>query len=303
MSTERTENGGYVWSDGGGALRGGAGRVHAVKVTKFGEVGLVAVSDLVAEEEPLLIRLGYGPMDAREQRDLAVTMRTPGNDVELAAGFALSEGIIRNRSDLVSVRICDREGFGNVVRVELAPGLEWDAARLARNFYASSSCGICGKASIEAVGLVCGRRGRPSEVRVDARVLGGLPARLREAQGVFERTGGLHAAGVFGVGGDFRFLREDVGRHNAVDKVLGYRLMGGGGEEGDFLVLSGRISFELVQKAIAGGFGVIAALGAPSGGAIRLAEAFGVTLVGFLREDRWNVYSGMERMDVSGLCG
>jgi FdhD protein len=268
---------------------------------KFGGLGLVTASDLVAEEEPLLIRLGYGPLDAREQRDLAVTMRTPGNDVELAAGFALSEGVIRDRSDLVSVKRCESEGFGNVVRVELVPGVEWDAARLARNFYASSSCGICGKASIEAVGLVCGSRVLPSGVLLDARVLGGLPERLREAQGVFERTGGLHAAGVFGVGGDFRFLREDVGRHNAVDKVLGHRLMGGDGQAGDFLVLSGRISFELVQKAIAGGFGVVVALGAPSGGAVRLAEAFGVTLVGFLREGRWNVYSGIERLDVNGL--
>ena len=281
--------------------RGGAGRVHALEVMKFGVGGVVSALDLVAEEEPLLIRLGYGAVEAREERDLAVTMRTPGNDVELAAGFVFSEGVVRERGDIVSVRVCEREGSGNVVRVELAVGVEWDAARLARNFYASSSCGICGKASIEAVGVVCGRGRMPLGGRVDARILGGLPARLREAQGVFERTGGLHAAGVFGVGGDFRCLREDVGRHNAVDKVLGYRLMSGEGEEGDFLVLSGRISFELVQKAIAGGFGMVVALGAPSGGAARLAEAFGVTLVGFLREDRWNVYSGIERLNLQGL--
>jgi FdhD protein len=275
--------------------------VHPVEIVKVGAGGGVRKPDLVAEEEPLLIRMGYGAADGREERDLAVTMRTPGNDVELAAGFVLSEGVVRDRADLLSVRVCEREGAGNVVRVELAAGVKWDAARLARNFYASSSCGICGKASIEAVEVVCGMSKVPLGVRMEARLLRVLPGRLREAQGVFERTGGLHAAGVFGLGGELRCLREDVGRHNAVDKVLGYRLLSGEVAEGDFLVLSGRISFELVQKAVAGGFGMVAALGAPSGGAVRLAEAFGVTLVGFLREDGWNVYSGVERLDLSGL--
>ncbi len=279
------------------------GRVHGVRVISLKDGMVSERADLVAEEEPLLIRLGYGPMDAREERDLAVTMRTPGNDAELAAGFILSEGVVTARGDVLSIRTCDRSEAGNVVRVELSAGVVWDASRVARHFYASSSCGICGKASVDAVMTVCGRDRITSGGRVGGEALRKIPRALREAQGVFERTGGLHGAAVFDAVGELRWLREDVGRHNAVDKVLGYRWMSGEGLEDDWLVLSGRISFELVQKAVVSGIGVVIALGAPSGAAVRLAEAFAVTLVGFLREDRWNVYCDGGRVDVGGFCG
>ncbi len=278
--------------------------------------------DCVAVEEPLEIRLGFGAVDARTTRSISLTMRTPGNDEELAAGFLVSEGIVRQRSDVESVRACGpgvttgtslirakhppgRSGESemsplsrrNTVRVELTAGVEVDLARLQRHFYTTSSCGVCGKTSLEALAL-----GEPPPLPADgplvpADAIRTLPEHLRQSQTVFDRTGGLHAAGLFDGGGNVLALREDVGRHNAVDKLIGAEFLAGHlplGERG--LLVSGRASFELMQKALMAGIPMLAAVGAPSSLAVQLAVQFNMTLIGFLRDGRFNVYSGRWRV-------
>jgi FdhD protein len=241
--------------------------------------------DLVAVEEPLQIRLAG--------RDIAITMRTPGHDRELAAGFLFTEGILQQPSQISRIT-ADEKGALNV---RLANGVQIDPERLARNFYVTSSCGVCGKASIDAlraVGCPALPRDRPV---IDARILPGLPQRLREAQAVFEHTGGLHAAGLFDMSGKLLGLREDVGRHNAVDKLVGSAFLEDRLPLGEhILMLSGRVSFELVQKALMAGIPIVAAVGAPSSLAVETALRFGMTLVGFLRGERFNVYAGQSRL-------
>jgi FdhD protein len=247
--------------------------------------------DPVAVEEPLEIRIGPTP--------LAVAMRTPGHDAELAAGFLHAEGLVQTRSDLLALRAAPECGVENVVEVRLRD--EPAAARAGRAFVATSSCGVCGKTSIEqvfATGLPLPERGRP---RIPRRLLEELPERMRRAQRLFSRTGGLHAAALFEPQADglaLRVLREDVGRHNAVDKVVGERLLAGRLPLRDaLLVLSGRASFEVVQKAARAGIPLVAAVGAPSSLALRLAERTGMTLVGFLRRGRFNLYTASERIE------
>ena len=250
--------------------------------------GATPRSDELAVEEPLEIRVCDA--DDEESR-VAVTMRTPGHDLELALGFLYTEALIASR-DEVSARplreLAVASRHGNVVTVQLERS--FDAERLRRNFYATSSCGICGKSSIDQVDL--GAPALGPGVTVPGAVLGGLPAALRSAQHVFGRTGGLHACGLFGVDGQLRCVREDVGRHNAVDKLVGCMLLDGRLPLADGVVLvSGRASFEIVQKVAMAGATVLCAISAPSSLAVELATRLGMTLVGFLREGGYNVYS------------
>ena len=224
-------------------------------------------------------------------------MRTPGADFELAAGFLFSEGLLHRPEEIAAIRYCtEAEQQYNVVNVVLAPGAPFDPAALSRNFYATSSCGVCGKASIDAVvGPACARV--ESALAVSPEVLVALPEKLRARQAVFERTGGLHAAALFTAEGELLAAREDVGRHNAMDKLAGASLLAGELPWSDRVVLvSGRLSFELVQKAARAGAAVLAGVSAPSSLAVELAEVSGVTLVGFLRGNRFNVYAGGARV-------
>ena len=257
--------------------------------------------DQLAIEEPLEIALTHGPIDSRERRSISVTMRTPGNDSELAAGFLLSESIVHSRNEIESIDPCGPpagpNGGQNVVHVTLRSDVIVDLARLERHFYTTSSCGVCGKTSLEA--LQVDARPAPPRDRPHVRtaIIHRLPERLRQAQAVFERTGGLHAAALFEADGTLLALREDVGRHNAVDKLIGSQLLAGRLPLFDKLLLvSGRASFELMQKALMAGIPLLAAVGAPSSLAVDLATRFGLTLLGFVRNDRFNIYSGGERV-------
>jgi FdhD protein len=253
--------------------------------------------DTLAAEEPLEIRVG--PAHAKRQA-LAVTMRTPGHDIDLAIGFLVTEGIIRSTDDVVTAQVCagDNEpNTYNVVDVALAPGVEPPATDPARHFYTTSSCGVCGKASIDAVRVRSRHDIAADAVTVDAGTLTSLPGTLRAAQKAFDATGGLHAAGLFGAGGELVCVREDVGRHNAVDKVIGWAAREGRlPATGHVLMVSGRASFELVQKATLAGVPVLAAVSAPSTLAVDLAEESGLTLVGFLRGRAFNIYTGEHRV-------
>ncbi len=274
--------------------------VREFEIERLGR-GVSAATDVVATEEPLEIRVGFTGSDGRRrQRSISITMRTPGNDEELAIGFLFTEGIVREAQDVLSVAPCGPpapNGLVNVVRVELAEGVAVDLDRLERHFYTSSSCGVCGKASLDAV-AVQGRydtAGAAFAIPYDA--LGRLPDALRERQAVFDQTGGLHASGLFDEHGEILAVREDVGRHNALDKLIGSELVAGRvplAARG--IVVSGRASFELMQKAMMAGCPFVAAVGAPSSLAVELAQHFGMTLVGFLKADRCNVYSRPDRI-------
>lgn len=248
---------------------------------------------MLAAEEPLEIRLGFGEGASRTMKSIAVTMRTPGHDAELAIGFLYTEGVIRDGVDVDSVRE-GRDDTGNVVWVELSPNVQVNLGALQRNFYTTSSCGICGKASMLALRSVCPPR-RAGTLKVSAEMLYGLPGRLREAQEVFEQTGGLHAAGLFDGAGRLEMMREDVGRHNAVDKLLGAMLIEDRLPLREYvLLLSGRASFELLQKALMGGISIVASVGAPSSLAVEVAKEFDIPLIGFLREKHFNIYHRAE---------
>ena len=258
-------------------------------------------ADVLAAEEPLAIRLFWQEDHAQVQRDIAVTMRTPGDDFELAAGFLYGEAILNSRDDIADVSYCmdeDEEQAFNIVKVTLRPRLDFDVTRLERNFYTTSSCGVCGKASIEAV-EVQGCSILPPGAQVDAVVLRRLPEVLRSAQAVFEQTGGLHAAGLFDLDGKLLLLKEDVGRHNAVDKIIGSRFLDDELPlDNCILLLSGRASFELLQKAIRARVPVVAAVGAPSSLAVSMAESFSVTLAGFVKPSGFNLYSAAGRVRI-----
>ncbi len=244
--------------------------------------------DILAEEEPLEIRA--------RGKAISVTMRTPGHDDELAVGFLVTEGIITSRADVLRVEPCEKSETGNLINVQLAPDVYVDFARLTRHVFASSSCGLCGKATIDAVKSSCPFIGS-DDVRVDPLALLALPPMMRKQQETFDRTGGLHAAAIFSTDGELIVLREDVGRHNAVDKVIGFGVLS---ETGPFtrhvLLVSGRASFEILQKALAARIPIIAAVSAPSSLAADFARESGQTLVGFLRDDRLNVYAHPERL-------
>jgi FdhD protein len=259
-------------------------------------------ADTLVAEEPLEIRVNGSP--------LVVTMRTPGDDFDLASGFLVSEGVVRAAREIAGIRYCEgatADGVNtyNVVDVVLAAGVAPPDPSLERNFYTTSSCGLCGKASLDAVRTVAAWSVHDDPIRVDPGVVSTLPGTLRAAQRVFDRTGGLHAAGLFAAGGRLLCLREDVGRHNAVDKVVGWALRDGRLPLRDtILMVSGRASFELVQKAVMAGIPALAAVSAPSSLAADLAADAGLTLIGFLRGTSMNVYAGAHRVvrgDRSGL--
>ncbi|MEE8587247.1 MAG: formate dehydrogenase accessory sulfurtransferase FdhD [Acidobacteriota bacterium] len=254
--------------------------------------------DCLAVEEPLEIRLVYRENGRLTEKSVSITMRTPGHDYELAVGFLHGEGILQGRHSLQSVKpiLPERPGC-NVVRVPLAKGTEFDPSSLERHFYATSSCGVCGKASLEALQTMQGPEMMPGRPRISRQVIPSLPQRLGEAQSVFQHTGGLHAAALFDTQGNLVCLREDVGRHNAVDKVVGLQLLEGNLPlDESILMVSGRTSFEILQKAWAAGISVVAAVSAPSSLAVELAQEFGMTLLGFVRGDSFNVYSDRERL-------
>jgi FdhD protein len=266
--------------------------------------------DILAVEEPLEIRLGFPD---GKHRAVSITMRTPGDDAELAAGFLFTEGILKSADDVRQIQHCglkigtkkgtlDRVAAlnSNTIRVDLAEGVEVELAKLERHFYTTSSCGVCGKASIDAL-----RSNAQSvsdiELKITAGLIHSLPVRLRESQAVFDRTGGLHASALFTADGELDIAREDVGRHNALDKVIGRKFLNSEMPlSGRILLLSGRASFELVQKALVAGVPVVASVGAPSTLAVELATEYGMTLVGFVRDGRFNIYCGDERILAKG---
>src|ERR687890_2444108 len=280
-----------------GKPRRGSKTKTRVRVVEDGRVRVRP--DMLATEEPMEIRLLAG----QTKQIVAVTMRTPGSDFELAAGFLYGEGIIDSPDDVLKISYCvdsdlDAEQRYNIVNVELRGGREYDLRPLERHFYTTSACGVCGKASLEQLEL----RGcpvMPAGPEVSAEVINTLPEKLREAQGLFDATGGLHAAALFDSKGELLALREDVGRHNATDKLVGWALLEGRLPVSDHIVLvSGRSSFEILQKCLTAGVPVVCAISAPSSLAVDVAREFGMTLVGFLRGGRFNVYAGFERVRI-----
>jgi FdhD protein len=267
--------------------------LQLTQVMEWTEGNMLPHDDALAVEEPLEIRLGNVP--------LTVTMRTPGNDEELAAGFLLTEGIIDDPLQIAALRACITSAGGkhNGMEVELRD-CDFDASQLQRNFFAASSCGICGKASIEAI-RQRGLRAPGSDFTFDPELLCTLPQKLSEVQAVFNRTGGLHAAALFDTSGNLVVLREDIGRHNAVDKVVGWAMLHSQLPLSRHVMLvSGRGGFEIVQKALAAGLPILASVSAPSSLAVQLARELGLTLIGFLRGRRFIVYSGLSRLVPSG---
>jgi len=257
--------------------------------------------DHLALEEPLEIQIAHGPEATRESKTIAITMRTPGHDRELAAGFLIGEGIVRSLDQVEAVYSrgpkFGEQGFQHSVRVTLRPEVKVDLDRLQRNFYTTSSCGVCGKSSLEALEMSAFPALPAASWQAARETICALPNQLREAQAMFERTGGLHAAGIFTRDGHPLIVREDVGRHNAVDKVVGTLFLAARGRLSEcILVVSGRASFELMQKAIAAGIPMLVAVGAPSSLAVEVAQKFGATLVGFTKPTGFNIYSGSERV-------
>ncbi|RAV98565.1 formate dehydrogenase accessory sulfurtransferase FdhD [Pseudochryseolinea flava] len=268
--------------------------VVPAKVKRLDGKRITADADLLAVEEPLEIKIGYGAADDRDQFNLAVTMRTPGNDFELAVGFLYAEGVIRKYTDIEAIHYCPTakdEEKDNVVRVELKPAIQIDFTKLQRNFYTTSSCGVCGKSSIDAI--VTQTHTVIGNHSVSDVVIKSLPEKLKKAQTIFEHTGGLHGVALFDLEGTLLSVHEDVGRHNAFDKVVGEVLIASKIRLTETIVLlSGRASFELIQKAAMAGIAVVVAIGAPSSLAVKLAQASGITLIGFVRGDKFNVYHG-----------
>ena len=275
--------------------------VTALRVLKVTQEGREHLEDLVATEEPLALTLGYSTPAGREQRELAVTMRTPGNDFDLAFGFLFTEGILTSPADVLSIRHCTgreaRDREGNILKIELSENLSLPPHIFQRQSFISSSCGVCGKASIDAVRVHAPVPCGADALRFDAGLLGTLPATVSAQQRVFGVTGGLHAAALFDAAGALLALREDVGRHNAVDKLIGHALLRGWLPlREQILFLSGRASFELLQKAALAGVRAVCSVGAPSSLAVQCAQEFDITLAGFLRENRFNIYSGGHRL-------
>lgn len=277
--------------------------------------------DVLAVEEPLEIRLGFRKDGRLEHNAISITMRTPGDDLNLAAGFLFTEGILKHREQIARIRHCGirggnptgREGAqpeirsisssieNNTIIVEIADGVDIDLKRLERHFYTSSSCGVCGKSSIEALHTGVETLRDDLTATIEMEMLHALPEKLLTKQSAFERTGGLHASAIFDLDGSVRSIAEDVGRHNALDKVIGQAFLAGEVPMSDrILMVSGRASFELVQKALMAGIPILAAVGAPSSLAVELAREYGMTLIGFLRGGRFNIYTGEERITVGG---
>jgi FdhD protein len=263
-------------------------RTATVGVTRIRGVSTAHEDDVVAVEEPLEIRVAWHAEGELREKNISVTMRTPGDDFDLAAGFLFTEGLLRSANDIDSLR---HWGSPNVVRVAMKSGVHLDTASLDRHFYTTSSCGICGKTSIEALRVVTSTLGTPRPV--DGELIYRLPEILNEQQPTFRATGSIHGAALFSREGEVRVIREDIGRHNAVDKVVGAMFREGATPLSDaILMVSSRASFEIAQKAIMAGIPVLASVGGPSSLAVDLAREFGLTLLGFVRDGRYNVYAG-----------
>ena len=286
--------------------------VTSVQVLKFTSPGSDKNSfvtnhaeDLLAVEEPLEIKIVYGDEKNRQQKNISVTMCTPGHEVELATGFLFTEGLIKKREDILCC-ISLNESGNNIVIAELQAGISFDPGKIERHFYTSSSCGVCGKSSIASVKNVFTNNGVKDTITIPASLLTRLPDVLRKQQEVFEHTGGLHASALFDLFGNLLLTREDVGRHNALDKLIGATLQAVEKPlkrlaeiplDKHILLLSGRASFELIQKAAMAGIKLVCAVGAPSSLAVELAKETDMTLVGFLRDGRFNIYSGEQRIN------
>jgi FdhD protein len=273
--------------------------VAPVTIQKITGNNLIEAPDLLAVEEPLEIRLGFGPIDDRQQRSVAVTMRTPGNDEELAMGFLFTEGIIQKPADIISCRHCvqDSTKEGNIIRVELNPDVTVDWSRLTRNTFTSSSCGLCGKTTIDAV-MALTPGPISSDLLIEPAILHALPDRVRTTQRAFAYTGGIHAAALFDATGALLLVREDIGRHNALDKLIGASFWQNWLPLSRYGVfLSGRIGVELVQKSWMAGLPLLAAVGAPSSLAVQMAQEADITLAGFVRDERFNIYSKPNRVN------
>ena len=260
--------------------------------------------DALAVEEPLEIRVGFGDDGQRSHKAISITMRTPGGDESLAVGFLFTEGIIKSREQVAAIQHCGNpspdKGIRNTIRVDLAVGVDIDLKRLERHFYTTSSCGVCGKSSIEALETGAAKLECKGPL-VSAEMIHRLPELGLASQSTFEKTGGLHASVIFNVNGRIEAVAEDVGRHNALDKVIGKKLLVGELPlSNSILLVSGRASFELVQKALMAGIPILAAVGAPSSLAVELAREFGMTLIGFVRRGRFNIYCGSERIESDG---
>jgi len=264
------------------------------------EFGSDEVSDVLAVEEPLEIRVGFTENGRTAHKAISITMRTPGDDESLAVGFLFTEGIIRTREQIASVRHCGKpspdKGIKNTILVELADGVGVDLKRLERHFYTSSSCGVCGKSSIKALHTGT-KKIQSNGPKISSEIIHRLPAAGLANQSTFEKTGGLHASVIFNAAGGIEAIAEDVGRHNALDKVIGAKFLSGELPLAEkILLVSGRASFELVQKALMAGIPIMAAVGAPSSLAVELAREFGMTLIGFVRDGRFNIYTGEWRI-------
>lgn len=271
-----------------------------IRRVKSGKVSIE--QDALAVEEPLEIRLGFERNGKLMHKSISITMRTPGDDFELAAGFLFTEGIIKSADQIKQIRHCGapakNSGFNNTVRVDLRADMKIDFKKLERHFYTTSSCGVCGKTSIEALQTGVCSLDENKNLLFAAEKIHRLPEILRSRQNVFDQTGGLHAAALFNQKGEIENLREDVGRHNAVDKLIGIEFLADKTPVSDkLLFVSGRASFELVQKALMAGIPILAAVGAPSSLAVELASEYEMTLLGFVRDNRFNIYCGAARIE------
>lgn len=275
------------------------GATAQVTIKKVNAENISGADDILAAEEPLEIRLIYTTEGKRAVKSISVTMRTPGNDAELATGFLYTEGIITSAEQVTNIAHLPASD-DNIILVTLAEGVSLNRNKLERNFYTTSSCGVCGKSSIDAVRTVCQYDAKAEDnLSVSKTLIYTLPELLRKNQEVFENTGGLHASALFDIAGNLLLVHEDVGRHNALDKLIGTALKQNQLPLNQhILLLSGRTSFELIQKAAMAGIKIIAAVGAPSTLAVQLAEESGMTLLGFLRGERFNIYTGAQRIAI-----
>ncbi|MBD78665.1 MAG: sulfurtransferase FdhD [Crocinitomicaceae bacterium] len=274
--------------------------VKPVNIKKVNSNDIKEFPDVLAVEEPLEIRICFTKNGEPQEKNISVTMRTPGNDLELAMGFLFTEGIIFSEADVDKVWHCEtvekEEEYGNVVKVNLRTGLELDISKLERHFYTSSSCGVCGKSSIESVSQNCSVL-PDSSFKIKRNIISKLPLLLEDDQTIFKHTGGIHASALFGANGELKLMREDVGRHNALDKIAGAALFSHRLPlSQNILLVSGRASFELVQKTLMLGIPVLCAVGAPSSLAYDLAKENNMTLVGFIKKEGFNIYCGEERI-------
>jgi len=277
------------------------GSSQSIEISKFGDAGITLKKDDVAVEEPLEIQVSSAGADGAAAKSVSITMRTPGADRELAVGFLFTEGIITAADQVVSVRHYGEtdpdSGLQNTVRVEIDPGVDLHLDRLQRHFYTTSSCGVCGKASLDALRVSGQSSLAAHQTPFAAKLLTKMPDIVRGQQPLFSKTGGLHAAAIFGSDGEIAIVKEDVGRHNATDKAIGALFSAGKLPANQMaLLVSGRASFELMQKALVAGIPLLAAVGAPSSLAVQMAKEFNMTLVGFLRDGSFNIYAGSERI-------